>query len=82
MTSTIPLNTWTHIAVTYNGSRVVLYTNGASQSFADTGNLASNSDNVFIGSESGADRQFSGLIDEVKIYNRALSASEILADAG
>ena len=82
MTSAIPLNTWTHVAVTYDGSKVLLYQNGTSQSFNDAGSLVSNSNPVRIGRDTGTSRQFNGLIDEVRIYNRSLSASEILADAG
>ncbi|MDP3003943.1 MAG: LamG domain-containing protein, partial [Candidatus Azambacteria bacterium] len=80
--STISLNTWTFVACTYDGSNVRVYKNGAEVDFvAETGTLAATNDVVVIGqNETGTsvDRHWPGLIDEVRVYNRALSASEIL----
>jgi PKD repeat protein len=76
----LPLNTWSHLAGTYNGVTMALYVNGvqvASQS--QTGTLATSTDAVTIGGDT-AGNDWSGLIDEVRVYNRALSASEIQAD--
>jgi hypothetical protein len=81
MSSTIPLNTWTHVAVTYDGSQVTLYKNGLPEAFAVTGSLPSRGNSLFIGSDGrDPDRPFSGLIDEVRVYNRALTTAEVLAD--
>jgi hypothetical protein len=76
----LPLNMWSHIAGTYNGVTMALYVNGvqvASQS--QTGTLATSTDAMTLGGDTMGE-DWSGLIDEVRIYNRALSASEIQAD--
>jgi hypothetical protein len=68
-------NQWTHLVGTYDGSNVVLYVNGAIQnSNSLTGDLR-NSNGALTFSSSG--RYFNGNIDDVRIYNRALSADEV-----
>ncbi|MEK7218136.1 MAG: LamG domain-containing protein, partial [Patescibacteria group bacterium] len=72
---------WTHLAFAWDGSNIKLYKNGAYQTqtalagttVADTGNT------LYIGDRAGLDRSWNGKIDEVRIYNRALSATEISA---
>jgi hypothetical protein len=79
----IPLNAWTHVAMTFDGTsgQYTLYVNG--QSVASTnsaGPMFASTHNVLIGREdSFIGRAFNGLIDEVTVYSRALSASEIQA---
>jgi hypothetical protein len=80
---TIPLNTWTHVAMTFDSATgtFVAYVNGqAVNSLTSPGAIVTSSRNVFIGREdSFLPRPFNGLIDEVSVYGRALSASEIQA---
>lgn len=75
----IPYNVWNHIAVTYNGSIVKFYHNGrlvVSKPFKK--GLSSDTGDLYIGgSPFGIPEDFSGLIDDVRIYNRALSDREI-----
>ena len=76
----IPLNTWTHVAMTYDVTgQYVLYVNGqAVASASSPGGIFATNHNVFIGREdSYIVRPFDGMIDEVQIFHRALSASEI-----
>lgn len=75
----IPANTWVHLACTYNGSSVVLYINGIQVgSVPKTGSIANNPSNWNIGSRlNGSVFLMAGSIDDVRIYNRALSVSEI-----
>jgi PKD repeat protein len=82
---TISLNTWQHVALTYddNGDRQVhLYKNGkeveyASQ-FAATGPLTSDArGNFLISGYDHATRWFDGRIDDVRLYNRALRVFEL-----
>jgi hypothetical protein len=80
---TVTLNTWSHIAMTYDAATGVnrVYLNGISvnQRVRANGVYATTS-RVFIGREdSNNNRFFNGLIDEPTIYNRALSDAEILA---
>ena len=77
----LPVNTWTHLAATYNGTSLALYVNGvqagqlliARLDRASTGALR-------IGGNAIWGEWFQGDIDEVRIYNRALTATEIQAD--
>jgi len=76
------LNTWYHVVGTYNGSEMKLYINGSlSNSLSISGQIATNDMPLRIGKQFWYDDIYSywdGLIDEVKIYNRALNADEVL----
>jgi len=80
--NTITTGSWQYIVGTWDGSNAPkLYKNGAEVSYASqaAGTGALNSDagqNMTIGSR-GAGNFFNGTIDEVRIYNRVLSANEI-----
>jgi len=66
-------NQWHHVAGVYNGSMLYLYVDGRLDTCKSaSGSLNVSSSNVYIGSAS-----FNGLIDDVRIYDRALSADEI-----
>ena len=72
---------WAHLAETYDGSSVRLYVNGTLVSTtAAPGSLASSTAPLRIGGNNIWGEYFSGLIDEVRVYNRALSAAEIQLD--
>ena len=80
--STIPLDTWTHVAATYDGSQVVFWVNGVADGQTSfSGTICSAGSHVSIGhnpdSGAGSSQFLNGSIDEVRIYNRALSAAEI-----
>ena len=80
-TAQLGLNTWTHVAATYNGSALVIYVNGAqAATLSVTGALISATGPLKIGGNAIWGEWFNGLIDEVRIYNRALSTAEIQAD--
>jgi hypothetical protein len=73
----MPLNTWMHLAATFDGTNTFeFFTNGALAA-TGSGNLGpSNSAPLIIGNTSICGG-FAGLIDEVSIYNSALSAAAI-----
>jgi hypothetical protein len=78
----LPVNTWSHIAATYDGAMLRLYVNGSQVgSQAVTGNMVASASSLRIGGNTVWNEFFSGLIDEVRIYNRALSAAEIQTDS-
>ncbi|MDX6439408.1 MAG: hypothetical protein QOF45_1991, partial [Gaiellaceae bacterium] len=80
-TAALPLNAWTHLATTFDGAVVRLYVNGVlagSASFA--GAMAASTGVLRIGGNSVWGEWFSGLIDEVRVYDRALTAGEIQQD--
>ena len=67
-------NSWSSLAVTYDGATLRLYVNGtlvASQ--AKTGAITSSTNQLQIGGDSIYGQYFNGLIDEVRIYNTALT---------
>ena len=70
---------WYHVAATYDGDKSCIYVNGKLSGSADwPGPIDTNEFDLYIGENSeSAGRFFSGAIDEVKIYNRALSGVEI-----
>jgi fibronectin type 3 domain-containing protein len=77
----VPLNTWTHLAVTYDGAMLRLYVNGApAAGRALTGAMVTSSSPLRIGGNAVWGEYFKGLIDEVRVYNRALTSGEIAAD--
>jgi glucose/arabinose dehydrogenase len=79
--STLPANTWTHVAATYDGSSLRLYANGVQvSSRAQTGTIPTSSDPLSFGGDPLFGQYFSGRLDEIRIYDRALSPSEIQAD--
>lgn len=77
--SKIQLNEWTHIAATYDSLQLKLYVNGNLESTKDlTGGIYTNDMPIYIGCNifySG--ENFNGIIDEVRIYNYALTEDEI-----
>jgi len=74
-------NVWIHVAFTWDGTTLRLYKNGceitnSTQRITPT----INDQSLFIGKESSSDGYFfQGFIDEIRIYNRALSAEEVKA---
>jgi glucose/arabinose dehydrogenase/PKD repeat protein len=77
----LTVNTWTHLASTYDGTTVRLFVNGTQvASKVATGAMPSTANPLRIGGNAVYGDYFSGLIDEVRIYNRALSGAEITAD--
>jgi len=83
-------NQWNHIAVTYNGSngQIIVYINGTEVSYetwnsGGSGNIVSDTENaLYIGRYTTdiSDRYFTGKIDEVRLENRVLSASDVAQD--
>jgi hypothetical protein len=78
-----PVGTWTHVAATYDGSTLRVYVNGGLQgSKAVSGPIQTSGGPLRLGGNSVWGEWFAGLIDDVRVYNRALGAAEILADMG
>ena len=80
-TALLTEGTWTHLALTYDGAVLRLYVNGVEVSNqAATGDLLASADPLQIGGDSLYGQYFHGIIDEVRIYNVALTATEIQSD--
>jgi hypothetical protein len=79
---------WTHVLVTWTGSatatNVRIYVNGVETRYGTTQNGAGTrtsdaASSLYIGNERYGTGTFDGSIDDVRVYNRVLSASEITA---
>ncbi|MDE1944267.1 MAG: LamG domain-containing protein, partial [Patescibacteria group bacterium] len=71
--------TWSLLIATYDGTNVRLYQNGSLLSTTVASAVASDATALALGADTGDGRYFNGTIDDVRVYNRALSASEIQA---
>ena len=79
--SSLAPNTWWHLTATYDGQTQRLYVNGVKVSErAQTGSIQTSSSAMHIGGNSIWGEYFQGTIDEVRIYNRALSSTEVDTD--
>jgi chitodextrinase len=77
-TAALPVNVWTHLAVTYDGSTLRLYMNGTQvSSLPEIGNILTSTNPLQVGGDTFFGQYFSGLIDEVRVYNTPLSQSQI-----
>ncbi len=77
----LAVNKWTYLAATYDGTTLWLYTNGVqATSHPQTGIIATSTDPLQIGGDSIYGQFFQGTIDEVRVYNVALTAAQIQAD--
>ena len=74
-------NCWTHLVVVRRSNRTILYLNGEYVTEASTTNRVNvrNDGNLTIAQSycPNTDRNFEGLLDEIRIYNRALREEEI-----
>ena len=73
---------WYHVAGVYDGAHLSCYKNGVlAASYPVSGSIAISTNFLGIGYDPGnpTARFFNGLLDEVSVYNRGLSASEIKA---
>jgi hypothetical protein len=80
---TIPIGEWAYIVGTYDGHTVKIYVNGVLVGTSELcGPINVENQPVLIGAHTAWwDRNwFNGIIDEVKVYNRALSAEEVWAE--
>ena len=80
-TAALTANTWSYLTETYDGSTLRLYVNGTQvASTAHTGTIATSTNPLQIGGDSIYGQYFAGLIDEVRVYNVALTAAQIQTD--
>lgn len=78
--TTIPTGSFTHVAGTFDGTTLRVYFNGVLDgSVVAAGAIPTNALPLRIGADSTGATLFSGLIDEVEVFGRALSQPEISA---
>jgi len=83
-TTAVGYDEWHHIAGVFDGANINLYLDGELDGSAPTTEpIGVNDKNVFIGNNPDAtDRYWDGLVDEVKIFGKALSNDEVRYLAG
>jgi hypothetical protein len=80
-TAQLPLNTWSHLAVTFDNTTLRIFVNGVQVgSRAVAGPLLTSTGVLRFGGNSIWGEYFAGRLDDIRIYNRALSAAEIQTD--
>jgi hypothetical protein len=76
-----PIGEWTHLAAVYDRSRMIVYYNGEIAGEQESsGNLGTSDGTLCIGTKhetAPAGDEYNGMLDDVRIYNRGLSQSEI-----
>ena len=75
----VPTGTLTHVAGVYNGTTLALYVNGvlSAENATWAASIPVNARSLRIGADSDGSSLFNGVIDEPRVFNRALSAAEI-----
>ena len=81
MGGTLPVGEWSHLAITFDGSLVRFYVNGALTSSPSLDASLTARDTVFqLGADAGSSQHFNGTLDEFRIYKRTLSQSQVQND--
>jgi len=76
---TVSAGQWSHVVFTSDGTTLRLYINGVldPNSAIISGTVGTNTHNLYVGLYPGPALPFNGTIDEVRVFNRALTAEEI-----
>jgi len=78
-TTVLPTNEWVHVALTYDGTEARIYVNGQLDVSMDvSGELTESNNELRIG-RGEPSGYFVGMIDDVRLYNHALTESELLS---
>src|SRR6185437_905532 len=76
----LPLNQWSFLTATYDGSTLRTYVNGTQvASKSQTGTIATTTNPLHIGGDWSGE-MFTGIVDNVRLYNGALTATQIQRD--
>ena len=78
-TTVLTAGKWYHAALTYDGATIRLYLDGIEEgNWAEASLSAPSADTFEIGA-GGSTRYFDGTLDDVRLYDRGLCATEIIA---
>ena len=82
-TATVPIGIWTHLAATHDGTTARIYVNGSQVTSQNSSDVfkADTSKLTICGNQNDASgtiaERWNGLVDDLQLYNRALTATEI-----
>ena len=81
MGTALAVNQWSHLTIVFNGSTVAFYVDGA---VASTKSLAfsitARGNPLRIGADASTQQFYKGMLDDVRLYNRALTQAEVTSD--
>lgn len=78
--SALPVDTWSHLVLTYDGAQLEVYVDGVSEGTQPaTGLVETGPTDLRIGNSNYAGQGFAGWVDEVRLFDQALSPGEIVA---
>lgn len=76
------LNTWQHVAASWDGATIRLYVNGFEKASSAINDIIFDTNDILIGADENSDVEsnfFEGAIDDVRLYARALTAPQVMA---
>jgi Concanavalin A-like lectin/glucanases superfamily/Peptidase A4 family len=76
----LPAHAWSHVALTFTGNRTYLYFDGELVDNGAAEPVVTSEGELEVGGSTNTGDYFDGRIDEVRIYNRGLTAGEVAAD--
>jgi hypothetical protein len=81
MDTALALNQWSHLAIVFNGSQALFYLNGALVSSKSlNASLTARGRQLRTGADADTAQFYKGILDNVRIYNRALTPSDVQSD--
>jgi hypothetical protein len=81
MGSALPHGQWSHLAVVFNGTQAQFYVNGTLVATRPlTASITAQGNQLRIGADANTQQFYKSAIDDLRIYKRALTASEVQAD--
>jgi len=79
--SALPLGQWSHVAVVFNGTQAQFYVNGTLAATRPVpATITARGNQLRIGADANTQQFYKGAIDDLRVYKRALTASEVQAD--
>jgi Concanavalin A-like lectin/glucanases superfamily len=81
MDTALALNQWSYLTVVFTGSQVQFSVNGTLVTTKSLGaTVTARGNTLRMGADASPDQYFKGLLDDVRLYNRTLTSTEIQTD--
>ena len=80
--SVLQANRWTHLACTFDGAAIRIYIDGTAVTTLPAPStipfMSGSQPELIVGTDSAGDETYMGMVDDVRVWGRALSASEVV----
>jgi hypothetical protein len=81
LTNPLPLNQWTHLGIVFTGTEARFYLNGTlTQTSPLTATITARGQQLRVGADAATGQFYKGLLDDLRIYNRTLTDTELQTD--